>query len=86
MTKVSAGTEALANTSSPVAAIGSTNRLMIARYAGKIHRDALRSERTVFSTTVTWNCLGKQMMAAAASSVCTTKPACHDVSLIGFAT
>jgi hypothetical protein len=80
--KVSAGTEAPENCSSPEAAMGSTKTLMIARYAGKIQRAARRSDKTVFSTTVTWNCLGKQMIAAAASRVCDTNPIRHDASLI----
>src|ERR1700681_4203701 len=80
-TKVSAGTEARENCSSPVAAMGSTKMLIIAKYAGKIHRAARRSERTVFSTTVTWNCLGKQMIAAAASNVCDTNPIRQEASL-----
>jgi hypothetical protein len=62
--------------------MGSTKTLIIARYAGKIQRAARRSDRTVFSTTVTWNCLGKQMIAAAASNVCDTNPIRHDASLI----
>ena len=83
---MSAGTERPANRSRPLAAIGNTKTLMIARYAGKTQRDVRRSERTVFSTTATWNCLGRQMIAMAASSVWDTKPILHNGSLVRLAT
>ena len=69
--KVSAGTAAPENCSSPERGNGQHEDADNRRGTqGSIQRAARRSDRTVFSTTVTWNCLGRQMIAAAASNVC----------------
>ena len=56
------------STSTPASAIGSTNRLMSRRYRGKPQIAWARSVSRRFSTTIMWNCLGRQNAAAIDSS------------------
>ena len=45
--------------------MGTTNRLMAARYSGKAQLAVARWRSSAFSTTSTWNMRGKVRMAAA---------------------
>ncbi|MNH06736.1 hypothetical protein D3C79_661130 [compost metagenome] len=56
----------------PARAIGTTNSAASARYIGNTQRARRMSWGSMFSTTVTWNCRGRQMIAIIATAVCTT--------------
>ena len=58
----------------PAATIGSTARLMMARYNGTIQRARLRSLASSHSTMPIWNCRGRQNIAQNASMVCARNP------------
>ncbi len=60
---------------SPPMAIGSTNSISRNRYSGNIQDAVRRCRSSEISTTVTWNCRGRQMMAVADSSVTVTQRA-----------
>jgi len=50
--------------SSPTTAMGTTNRLMSARYSGNAHDAVIRCRSSLFSTTSTWNMRGRHSSAA----------------------
>ncbi len=56
----------------PASAMGMTNSEASTRYSGNTQRARRMSCGSVFSTTVTWNCRGRQTMAIIAMPVCTT--------------
>ncbi|MNJ69109.1 hypothetical protein D3C77_654190 [compost metagenome] len=56
----------------PARAIGTTNSAARIRYVGNTQRARRRSCGSMFSTTVTWNCRGRQMIAIIATPVWTT--------------
>ena len=66
------GTTPAGSSSWPARAMGSTNSAASTRYRGNTQRARLRSRGSMFSTTVTWNCRGKQMIAIIATPVCTS--------------
>ncbi|MNC84814.1 hypothetical protein D3C83_03820 [compost metagenome] len=63
-TNMSASTVPSGKCSSPPKAIGSTKILMARRYSGNSQIALLRWRSSTFSTTVTWNWRGRNMMAA----------------------
>ncbi|MNT12996.1 hypothetical protein D3C72_1479490 [compost metagenome] len=71
MTKESGSTES-GSSICPARAIGTTNSAARIRYIGNTQRARRRSWGSMFSTTVTWNCRGRQMIAIIATPVCTT--------------
>ncbi|MNE31878.1 hypothetical protein D3C80_1254680 [compost metagenome] len=66
------GSTELGSSICPARAIGTTNNPARIRYAGNTQRARRKSWGSMFSTTVTWNCRGRQMIAIMATPVCTT--------------
>ena len=63
------GLEPTGSNSNPITAMGTTNRLIAARYRGNAHPATRRWRSSSFSTTITWNMRGRQINAAAARNM-----------------